>query len=320
MTRPRREQVALSATPYYHITSRCVRRAFLCGVDHKSGQSYEHRRQWVEDRIRLLSSLFAVDVAAYAVMSNHYHIVVKLVPDEVLTVPDETILRRWGCLYKGPLLLQRHLSGETLDVAESKHLAELASVYRDRLASLGWFMKCLNEPIARRANREDQCTGHFWEARYKSQPLINEAALLSCMAYVDLNPVRARIAPTPEASEHTSAKERVAPTFDPAAAVRSQLQEGALQNFMSPIKPLLPFSDERSGYAGEHLPFAFSDYLTLLDATGRHVRRGKRGVIDSFQPPILQRLGIDPPRWITHATEFERQFRRRQVLGRLRAA
>ena len=225
MARPRSEQISLADTPYYHVVSRCVRRAFLCGEDQESKRNYEHRRQWVEDRIRLLASLFAVDVAAYAVMSNHYHIVVKVVPEQLQSVPDAEILQRWSCLYKGPLLLQRYMKEEAVDEHEAAQLTELAACYRARLGSLSWFMKCLNEPIARRANQEDNCTGHFWEGRYKSQALLDEAALLSCMAYVDLNPVRAQMAETPETSEHTSIAERVTPTFDVSTAVTAQVDE-----------------------------------------------------------------------------------------------
>ena len=80
MTRPRKELVSVSDTPYYHIICRCVRRTFLCGFDQQSQRDYEYRRQWLEDRIRLLSSLFAIDICAYAIMSNHYHLAVKLDP------------------------------------------------------------------------------------------------------------------------------------------------------------------------------------------------------------------------------------------------
>jgi REP element-mobilizing transposase RayT len=319
MARPRSEQISLADTPYYHLVSRCVRRAFLCGEDRESGQSYEHRRQWVEDRIRLLASLFAIEVAAYAVMSNHYHIVVKLVPDQLLSVSDREILRRWSCLYKGPFVLQRYTNGQSLNDQDAAHLAKLAADYRDRLSSLSWFMKCLNEPIARRANQEDNCTGHFWESRYKSQPLLNEAALLSCMAYVDLNPVRATMAATPETSEHTSIKERIKPTFDLGAAVGEQVQEGALRRFDVLLRPLLAFSDQPA-VAADCLPFAFKDYLELVDFTGRLARLGKRGSIASMQPPILQRLGIEGLAWLAQATEFEKHFKRRQNRGRPRAA
>ena len=83
MTCPRKELVSIDETPYYHITARCVRRSYLCGVDPYTQISYEHRRQWIVERIRLLSSVFAIGIAAYAVMSNHYHWVVKLSPEQV---------------------------------------------------------------------------------------------------------------------------------------------------------------------------------------------------------------------------------------------
>jgi putative transposase len=69
-------------------------------------------------------------------------------------------------------------------------------------------MRCMKEPIAREANREDGCTGRYWEGRYKSQALFDEIALAACMAYADLDPVRAGLAEVPEASEYTSIKER----------------------------------------------------------------------------------------------------------------
>ncbi len=94
MTRPRSALISLPDTPwYYHVVNRCVRRVFLCGHDAHTGQNFEHRRGWVETRIRELSSVFAIDVAAYAVMNNHYPIV----------------LRRWTPLFTGPLLVQRYL-------------------------------------------------------------------------------------------------------------------------------------------------------------------------------------------------------------------
>ena len=213
MTRPRKELISISDTPYYHIVSRCVRRAFLCGFDNTSQRDYEHRRQWIENRIRLLSSLFGIDICAYAVLSNHYHIVVKLDPQQNVAWSHQEIITRWTSLYKGPLLIQRQQQGASLSPAEQQTVSDIIEVWRHRLTDLSWFMKCLNEPIAREANKEDNCTGHFWESRYKSQALLSEEALLSCMAYVDLNPVRACMADTPETSEYTSIKERIKPKF-----------------------------------------------------------------------------------------------------------
>ena len=169
MTRARKHLVCLDETPYYHVTARCVRRAFLCGFDNATGKSYEHRRGWVEDRIRALTSLFSVEIAAYAVMSNHYHLVVRIDKSAPLSWSDEDVVERWTSLFKGPLLIQRYRAGEALGKAEQETVREIVAVYRSRLGCLSWFMRCLNEPIARKANDEDGCKGHFWEARFHSQ-------------------------------------------------------------------------------------------------------------------------------------------------------
>ncbi|WP_200197065.1 transposase [Halorhodospira abdelmalekii] len=320
MPRPRCEQIS-PEIPFYHIVTRCVRRTFLCGEDHTTGKSYEHRRQWVEDQIRLLSSIFAIDVATYAVMSNHCHIVVKLDPSQTETWSDDEVIQRWGALYKGPPVMKKYLSGEALDALEQVQLDKRVDIYRERLGELSWFMKCLNEPIARQANKEDGCTGHFWEARFKSQALGSDAALLACMAYVDLNPVRAAIAPTPEECEHTGLRERIEPRFDLEKALRERFDAGvevagmlSCLQLPAPVKPLLPFRDATAVAAAAALagiPCSFEEYLALVDHTGRIINPKKRGAIAQNAAPILQRLGLANAQWLEQATRFEALYRRK---------
>ena len=311
MTRPRKQLVCIDDTPYYHITSRCVRRTFLCGEDKATGNNYEHRRQWIVDRIRLLSSLFAIDIAGYAVMSNHYHIVVKLSPDQINELSDRDIVQRWRALFKGPVLIQKFAEGETLSSPELDTVSNIIALWRKRLCSLSWFMYCLNYPIAVRANREDGCTGHFWEARYGSQALRTEEALLSCLAYVDLNPVRAAMAATPENSDYTSIQERIAPRFNLARAIGEQTAQEVLFEFGAELKALLPFLECENHNDRPGIPLAFSAYLALVDWTGRAVLSHKRGAIPGNLPPILERLNISGKRWLSSASEFERVHRQR---------
>ncbi len=311
MTRPRKALISLDETPYYHVFTRCVRRAYLCGVDSYSGRSYEHRRQWIVDRIRLLSSIFAIDICAYAVMSNHYHLALKVCPEQVSTLVDDDIIERWCSLFKGPLIAQRHRAGESLTPAEKASLGEIVQVWRTRLGSVSWFMKCLNQPIARRANIEDGCTGKFWECRFTSQALKTEEALLSCMAYVDLNPVRAGMAKSPEASEHTSIRERIEQRFDLANAVQSQFNSGNLRSFDIPLKPLLHFTSTRTGEEATGIPCLFGDYLELIDWTGRIARRGKHGRIASNLPRILARIEISVEQWLLNSLQFQAIHRAR---------
>lgn len=304
MTRARKHLVCLSDTLYYHVTSRCVRRAFLCGVDAYSGRCYAHRRDWIEERLRILSSLFSIELCAYAVMSNHYHLIVKLNPCAADAWSNDEVLRRWTSLFRGPLLVQRAVNGEPLLNVEADTVAACAAVYRQRLKSLSWFMKCLNEPIARRANAEDGCRGHFWEARFFSEALTDEASLLRAMVYVDLNPVRAGIARTPESSDYTSIRARLGPkpvNKRLRLAIQRQLESGELKHFGHAPKPLMPFSDQTTDEDG--LPMAFTDYCQLIDATARVQRSGHSGFLDPALPLIEERLGLSGQQWIEASSQ-----------------
>jgi REP element-mobilizing transposase RayT len=294
MPKPRKALVSLEATPYYHCVSRCVRRAFLCGDDAQSGKSFEHRRQWIEDRMKTLAQVFAVDLCAFAVMSNHYHVVLHVDRHEAEGWSDTEVIRRWQDLFVGHPLAQRYLAGEPLLEVERKLVAELVALWRTRLTDISWYMRCLNEAIARQANEEDNCTGRFWEGRFKSQALLDEKALAACLAYVDLNPIRAGMAETPETSDYTSIQERI---------------QTALAGQTEQPPHLLPFAGNPREEMPQGLPFRLEDYLELVDWTGRILRDDKRGAIPAHLPPILERLQIDPRYWLHMTKHFESRFK-----------
>jgi REP element-mobilizing transposase RayT len=223
MTTARSLLVDAESPGFYHCISRCVRRAWLCGVDPYNGKSYEHRQEWVEQRLLELADIFAVGLYAYAVMSNHVHVVLRIDPGTPASWSDEEVAVRWVRLF--PATTNGEVDSEACRAKEQTLLgnADRVAICRERLGSLSWFMRSLNEPIARRANHEDACTGRFWEGRYKCQTLLDEAAVLSCMSYVDLNPIRAGIAENLETSVNTSAVRRIAAIKSSADAANQSL-------------------------------------------------------------------------------------------------
>nr|WP_218352809.1 transposase [Alteromonas lipotrueiana] len=261
MPRPRKCLISLDDTPYYHCISRCVRKAFLCGKDPSSGKSYEHRRHWVEQRILFLSSVFSIEICAYAVMSNHTHLVLFVDKQQALKWSDLEVLKRWHKLHKGTVLTRRYMYEPErirLTDAEINSVKATIEVYRRRLFDISWYMRLLNEYIARKANKEDHCTGHFWEGRFKSQALLDEPALLACMAYVDLNPVRANMAKNPQSSAYTSIKKRL-------NAAKHNAQPNRLCHFNNNLKQ-----------HSRGLPFLLSDYLALIQTTCQRIIRSDK--------------------------------------------
>jgi hypothetical protein len=292
MTKARSSLVSVSDTPYYHCISRCVRRAYLCGEDSYTGQSYEHRRAWFIERLAILSEVFSIEVAAYAVMSNHCHLVVHINEAAARELSLDDVIERWCILYRGPGVIQRYRAGGALSAAEQEAVSTIVETWRGRLSNLSWFMRCLNEHIARRANAEDRCTGRFWEGRFKSQALLDDPALITAMAYVDLNPIRTGIAKDVAGSDKTSIQQRL-------KAITGQ-----------PVEPQVPLQ----GFSGVEtqlstgLPFNLQDYVALVDWTGRYLRNDKPGSIDPRRPELLAVLGIAEGEWLPNVTAMQARY------------
>jgi len=338
MAVPRSLQLHLANPGWVHCVSRCVRRAFL------AGEGFEHRRGWIERRLRYLSGAFACEVAAYSVMSNHMHTILRMVPEVAAGWSDREVVVRWLQAFPGHWDAEDLADVSLVEVEEDRverlvNDADWVAKRRERLGSLSWFMRALCEVIARRANIEDDCTGRFWEGRYSSTPLLDQAALVACMAYVDLNPIRAHVAESVETSAHTSAKLRYEDVCGALAAESPEVtgstspgntstsdvdaEDDAASSTMfdsrglsvSPSDAMTPGSamgqaaalktgertwltsirdltaHDRATGAGA---WTVTEYLRLVEATGRIVRHDKRGAIDAALPDLLARLD---PQW-----------------------
>ena len=317
-----------------HCINRCVRRGFLCGKDSVSGKNFEHRREWIRGRFEFLAGQMAVEVLGYAVLSNHFHIVLRNRPDVVAEWSDDEVALRWWNLCPGRRNKDKTPAKPTqLELNAVKGDKEKLKEYRKRLSSVSWFMRFVAEHIAKRANEEDECTGRFWEGRFKCQPLLDDAAILACMQYVDLNPIRAKIAKTVEGSDFTSGQDRLAdlkdgvsgdgiqvsgrealgslPAADNRDAFDRQCEHGERAGWLTPISLEPPRqavryrkSKRRTSNKG-CLNLSLVEYLQLLDWTGRQIRRdGKSGTIPSDLLSIFERVGVSSELWVECVKRF----------------
>ena len=320
---PRRDIVDPNEIGTYHCYNRCVRRAFLCGEDPYTGKNFNHRRDWVVRRQKLLARLFAVEIAFHAELKNHLHVVLRTRPDLVENWSDEEVIRRWLRITK----LTRNFKDEIEEPSETRVREKLldknyVAEVRKRLSSISSFMGALCEYLARRANAEDGVTGKFWEDRFGCRRCMDEGAILVCGMYVDLNQVRAGEALTPETSTHTSAYDRIQARGQLLSAVDGAMAPNRMlaDSWLAPLT-LEQGPDVPAGMGvGSVTPWRASDrgllsvsleqYLELLDWTGRQQRGDKAGAIPAHLAPILERLGIRPDYWVGLVGNLDRWFAR----------
>lgn len=285
MATPRSLLVDDQVPMYYHLVSRCVQRAWLCGIDPHTGNDYSHRKQWIIDRMRHLAQYFAVEVAAYAIMANHFHLVVYFDPNASERWSDQEVARRWVEAFPPK---HRGVIDESLQAWQFERLMDdeqALAATREKLSSLSCFVQHLKQPIAWRANRESGCDGDYWANRFYSGALLTEEAVLAAMAYVDLNPVRAHIAQTIEACEGTSVQERL----KHLASTPERLSQ-----IMEPIVSGLTPSSEEQPPMQARVRITLEDYLIQL-----------RTIIGNDKTELQDK----PKRWIAMVAAIRRKQR-----------
>ena len=339
-----------------HCVQRCVRRAFLTGFDRESGKDYGYRREWIRERMEKLASVFGIDCLTYAVLSNHLHAVLRSRPDVVATWSDKQVALRWLQIFPGKRIDEQLGDPTTVDVEALANDPDRLTEIRVRLSDISWYMRALCEPIARIANQEDQCTGSFWEGRFKPTRILDEASLLACCMYVDLNPIRAAMAESVEESQYTSAFDRLGSmkgkkVASSAVSMKAISREEAakIYNHSTPkqradrrkearkrkgsmvardawLAPLTLLERGNTGPATSKtglrpsdkgfLSMSQEDYLALLAWTGRDGKPSKHGKVPAELSPILQQLGIEGSMWSELVWHYKRYFGKSSAAGK----
>lgn len=309
----------------YHCINRCVRRAWLCGEDPLTGQSFDHRKQWMQERMQFLAGCFALDLLAFAIMSNHLHVILRNRPDVVSSWSNREVALRWLRLFpdrRAPDDQPAEPSDEELQARcdDEDWIVER----RRRLSSISWFMRCLCEPIARQANYEDQCSGRFWEGRFRSQPLLDEAAVMACAVYVDLNPVKARLAETPETARFTSIYERIQARDDHDSSANSDVEpftgsaDSASQpsDWLSPVELKPDESQSKTSTSSRasnrgFLPMSNDAYIRLVEWTAAELTSSAAGSMVPVDVALaLDTISTDAVTFVEWVNRFNHLTRR----------
>ncbi len=301
-----------------HVIGRVVRRCFLLGDDPITGKNFDHRKLWIERRLERLAAAMGIDLLTFSILSNHFHLVLRSRPDVVETWNDTEVARRWLLLC--PIRNDGHgLPGEPSEseLNSIRNDAERTAKIRSRLSDISWWMRLLCQHIAMRANREDEETGKFFQGRFKAVCLLDETAVLSCSAYVDLNPIRAALAETLESSPHTSVQLRLqalqATVQKPNVAADRMLCPIEIDELRDMLWARPSQTRHRCSDKG-FLNMSSSDYLQLLDWTARQIVPEKQGATPISIPPLMERLAIAPEVWCGLVKNFGKLFH--SVAGR----
>ncbi len=314
----RAKLVDLTVTRWYHCVSRCVRKASLLG------EGDDNRKEWLESRLEELADIFAVAVGGFSVMDNHLHVLLRLDPEVAQAWSDLEVVQRWGRLFPPRDKFRQPMPVTEQWIQWRLGDAQWVATARQRLQSLSWFMKCLKEPLSRLANRQDKTRGTFFEGRFKSVAVVDDEALLRICVYIDLNPVAAKVAKTPETSDFTSIKQRVdhveaqGKTAELAAAEGGSVAGSRASAGLEESLWLCPIEDRRgldSLRVGMLQGFPLGSYVKLVEFTGRLFRQGKAS-ISAELAGIFERLGMSDETW----RDGMDKLRGERLLGRIFAA
>ncbi len=157
----------------YHVMSRTALEGFVIG---------DIEKEYFLNLIKRLSRIYFAEVLGFCLMGNHFHLLVRMHPGD--DVDDEEIMRRFS-----------EYHGEDEEVVLGK---DQIPYMREKWSSLSEYMKEIKQGFSRFYNRRHGRKGFFWSERFKSLIVDNGETLINCLAYIDLNPVRAGIVDRPE--------------------------------------------------------------------------------------------------------------------------